>query len=204
MVALHTDTDHPHVHLTVATQGEDGTRFNPRKADLHHWRERFAHELRERGVAAEATSRRARGHVQKRVRSPALHLDARTAGQGDALEIHRLTEELATAFVRAAEPERRPEDVAALGRQKFIRGAYRQAAAALAATGIQKDFALAEDVTNFVAAMPLAVSRRLERAREIMMMERAAGGVSDRAQEAGSKSDAAPYREAPKPRDRER
>src|SRR3546814_12273325 len=41
MVALHTDTAHPHVHLTVATQGQDGTRFNPRKADLHHWRESF-------------------------------------------------------------------------------------------------------------------------------------------------------------------
>jgi len=80
MVALHTDTAHPHVHLTVATQGVDGTRFNPRKADLHHWRESFAHELRQRGIAAEATPRRARGHVQKRVRSPAHHLEARTAG----------------------------------------------------------------------------------------------------------------------------
>src|SRR3546814_8569626 len=26
MLALHTDTDHPHVHLTVATEGADGTR----------------------------------------------------------------------------------------------------------------------------------------------------------------------------------
>ena len=51
MLALHTDTDHPHVHLTVATEGADGTRFNPRKADLHHMRETFAHELRARGVA---------------------------------------------------------------------------------------------------------------------------------------------------------
>src|SRR3546814_11680543 len=41
MLALHTDTDHPHVHLTVATEGADGTRFNPRKADLHHMRETF-------------------------------------------------------------------------------------------------------------------------------------------------------------------
>ena len=55
MLALHTDTDHPHVHLTVATEGADGTRFNPRKADLHHMRETFAQELRARGVAAEAT-----------------------------------------------------------------------------------------------------------------------------------------------------
>jgi len=202
MVALHTDTDHPHVHLTVATQGEDGTRFNPRKADLHHWRERFAHELRQRGVAAEATPRRARGHVQKRVRSSARHLEARMAGQGRGLDIVRLTEDRAAEFARSAEPERRPEDVAALGRQKFIRGAYREAAAALAATGKEDDLALAEDVTRFVAGMPPAVSRRLQRAREIMMAERAAGAEGTRAR--GADDATGPNRDQHKPRDRER
>jgi hypothetical protein len=207
MVALHTDTDHPHVHLTVATQGEDGTRFNPRKADLHHWRESFAHELRERGVAAEATPRRARGHVQKRIRSSARHLDARTdglgAGEGKGLDIHRLTEERAETFANSAEPERRPEDVAALGRQKFIRATYAQAAAALAATGKEEDLALAQDVTSFVAAMPPAVSRRLARAREIMMAQRAAG-QGERTPEMGSEAADKPDREPHKPRDRER
>lgn len=202
MVALHTDTDHPHVHLTVATQGEDGTRFNPRKADLHHWRESFAHELRQRGVAAEATPRRARGHVQKRVRSSARHLEARTAGQGRPLDIVRLTEERAAEFARSADPERRPEDVAALGRQKFIRGAYREAAAALAATGKDEDLALADDVTRFVADMPPAVSRRLQRAREIMIADRGAG--ADGARERGADETTGTDRDQPKPRDRER
>lgn len=178
MVALHTDTAHPHVHLTVATQGADGARFNPRKADLHHWRESFAHELRERGIAAEATPRRARGHVQKRVRSPAHHLEARTAGQGRDLDLNRLIEERAQAFARSQNPERRVEDVLALGRQKQIRGAYAEAAAALAATGKDEDRALAEDIAGFVADMPAAVSRRLERAREIMIADRSE--VADR------------------------
>ena len=203
MVALHTDTDHPHVHLTVATQGEDGTRFNPRKADLHHWRESFAHELRQRGVAAEATPRRARGHVQKRVRSSARHLEARTAGQGKGLDITRLTEARAAEFARSVDPERRPEDVAALGRQRFIRGAYAQAAAALAATGKEDDLELANDVASFVAAMPPAVSRRLERAREIMMAERASGGGVERERE-GEEGAATPDRQKSKPRDRDR
>src|SRR3546814_11258925 len=75
MLALHTATDHPHVHLTVATDGADGPRFNPRKADLHHMRETFAHELRVHGTAAEATPRPERGHVQKRFPSAARHLD---------------------------------------------------------------------------------------------------------------------------------
>ncbi len=204
MVALHTDTDHPHVHLTVATQGEDGTRFNPRKADLHHWRESFAHELRERGVAAEATPRRARGHVQKRVRSSALHLEARTAQEGRGLDITRLTEERAAEFARSTDPERRPEDVAALGRQKFIRGAYREAAAALAATGKDEDIALAEDVTSFVAAMPPAVSRRLQRAREIMMREGSMRTSLDHGVEPEGQGNPDHDRNKFKPRDRER
>lgn len=172
MEALHTDTDHPHVHLTVATQGADGTRFNPRKADLHRWRESFAHELRQRGIAAEATPRRARGHVQKRVRSPALHLEARTAGQGRDLDLHRRTEERAAAFARSAGPERRAQDVMALSRQRQIRSAYADAAAALAATGREADRALAEDIAEFLAGLPPAVSRRLERARAIMTGDR--------------------------------
>lgn len=206
MVALHTDTAHPHVHLTVATQGADGTRFNPRKADLHHWRESFAHELRQRGIAAEATPRRARGHVQKRVRSPAHHLEARTAGQGRELDLNQLIEERAQAFARSQNPERRVEDVLALGRQKQIRRAYADAAAALAATGKDEDLALAEDIVGFVADMPAAVSRRLERAREIMIADRAEGAAGSRSRDshrdvAGGQT---PIPIERKPRDRDR
>lgn len=60
-MVLHTDTPRPHVHLTVAARGDSGRRFNPRPNDLHHYRERFAEELRDRGVSAEATPRSARG-----------------------------------------------------------------------------------------------------------------------------------------------
>src|SRR3546814_16886674 len=61
VLALHTDTPRPHVHLTVQAEGLDRNRFNPRPVQLHRFRERFARELRERGVAAEATPRWARG-----------------------------------------------------------------------------------------------------------------------------------------------
>lgn len=63
--AFHTDERHPHVHLTVRTLGHDGRKLNPRKADLERWRQTFAAALRERGVEAEATPRRARGIVKK-------------------------------------------------------------------------------------------------------------------------------------------
>lgn len=62
-------TTNPHVHLIVQSLGEDGVRLNPRKADLHRWREAFAGALRDHGVEAVATSRahrldRARGDSQ--------------------------------------------------------------------------------------------------------------------------------------------
>ena len=48
---------HPHVHLCVKAKSFDGTRLNPRKADLQRWREGFAEALREHGVEAAATNR---------------------------------------------------------------------------------------------------------------------------------------------------
>ena len=54
--ALHTDTDSPHVHLTVKNLGFDGKRLHVRKGLPQVWREQFAEELERLGVAAEATS----------------------------------------------------------------------------------------------------------------------------------------------------
>ena len=56
---------HPHVHLVVKAEHEyEGTRLNPRKADLRRWREQFAENLVELGVAATATRREDRGFVK--------------------------------------------------------------------------------------------------------------------------------------------
>ncbi|MCL1078020.1 relaxase/mobilization nuclease domain-containing protein [Parashewanella spongiae] len=53
--ALHTDTDSPHVHLTIKNLGFDGRRLHVRKGLPQVWREQFAVELERLGVAAEAT-----------------------------------------------------------------------------------------------------------------------------------------------------
>lgn len=73
--ATHDDEKHPHVHLCVNAQGDDGTRLNPRKADLQRWREGFAEALREYGIEANATPRRMRGARRKTRRQAALHVD---------------------------------------------------------------------------------------------------------------------------------
>ena len=62
---------HPHVHLVVKAEHEyDGSRLNPRKADLQRWRERFAEYLAELGVAATATRREDRGFVKTSKKTP--------------------------------------------------------------------------------------------------------------------------------------
>ncbi|MCC9597769.1 MULTISPECIES: relaxase/mobilization nuclease domain-containing protein [unclassified Rubrivivax] len=61
VMVLHEHQANPHVHLSVRAQGADGRRLNPRKADLHRWRETFADKLRGYGVEAEATRQATRG-----------------------------------------------------------------------------------------------------------------------------------------------
>jgi len=63
-LVLHTDQDHPHVHVLIKAAGEDGKRLNIRKATLREWRKRFAEHLRAKGVAANATERAVRGQTR--------------------------------------------------------------------------------------------------------------------------------------------
>lgn len=57
---------HPHVHLVVKAEHDyGGPRLNPRKADLHRWREAFARHMTEQGVLATATRRADRGQTKR-------------------------------------------------------------------------------------------------------------------------------------------
>jgi hypothetical protein len=67
-MVLHTDEPHPHVHLVLKARSEEGERLHIKKATLRHWREKFAENLRELGVAANATERAARGEPRARRR----------------------------------------------------------------------------------------------------------------------------------------
>lgn len=61
VMALHTDTDSPQVHLTVKNLGYDGHRLHVKKGDPQKWRELFAVELGRLGIKAKATLRATRG-----------------------------------------------------------------------------------------------------------------------------------------------
>jgi type IV secretion system T-DNA border endonuclease VirD2 len=151
VLALHTDTPRPHVHLCVQAEGLDRIRFNPRPVQLNRFRERFARELRERGVAAEATPRRARGKGVAGSSMALVKIRARlrTEGSKQITDSDLRTNEQAISVARG---EGTLPSFIARGTERWreIRAAYSQAAAALDATGQADDRELASDVRGFL------------------------------------------------------
>jgi hypothetical protein len=60
-LAMHVEEAHPHVHVMIATRNDAGQRLWINREFCATMRERFAEELRERGIEANATIRRERG-----------------------------------------------------------------------------------------------------------------------------------------------
>ena len=151
VLALHTDTPRPHVHLTVQAEGLDRTRFNPRPVQLNRFRERFARELRARGVAAEATPRRARGQgiAGSSMALVKLRARLRTEGTRQITQSDRRTNEQAVAVARGQD-QLPPFIAAGTFRWQEIRRAYEQTADALDRTGQAEDRELAKDVRAFL------------------------------------------------------
>jgi type IV secretion system T-DNA border endonuclease VirD2 len=151
VLTLHTDTPRPHVHLTVQAEGLDRTRFNPRPVQLNRLRERFARELRERGVAAEATPRRARGKGVAGSGMALVKIRARLRVEGSKqiTDSDWRTNKHAIAVARGENTL--PAFIArGTARWQRIRAAYHQAATALDATGQADDRELANDVRGFL------------------------------------------------------
>lgn len=171
--AFHQDAkgEQPHIHLSVRALGVSGERLNPRKADLADWRERFARELRGRGIQAEATPRRARGITQKPERTAVRKARERfeRTGQNEPRVLREARREAEALARGGAKPQ--PWDEQMRRRQSEVRATYQAAAKVLAASGDPRDQALAKDVQAFVKSMPPPVSRKVALARQ-MAVER--------------------------------
>jgi type IV secretory pathway VirD2 relaxase len=152
----HLDDKHPHVHLTVRSLGHDGRRLNPRKADLQAWRERFAGELRLRGIAAEATPRRTRGRVRKADRGAVLAMRKRKITP----EVDRLARKEVLSEVRGGRTVKHPWDEQIKSRRESIRRRYLEYAVELDRSGVAADHELARQVRQFVNDMPAVETRR--------------------------------------------
>jgi uncharacterized protein (DUF2267 family) len=156
LMARHDDTDHPHVHVVVRAVGRDGRRLAPSPDDLQQWRERFARELRHRGVEAEATPRQARGAVRKA--DPLALRKAEQRGLKHPLqEMHSQVASLEATSPEASAPSQWSRDLQ--DRQASIRQAYLTHADALL-NGSAADRELARDIRRFVANMPVTLTRQ--------------------------------------------
>jgi Relaxase/Mobilisation nuclease domain len=98
VMALHTDSDHPHVHVVLMATDLQGKRLNIRKATLRSWRVQFAENLRELGVTANATERAVRGLSRTR-KTDGIY---RAARRGESTHVHerraRVQREVANGY----------------------------------------------------------------------------------------------------------
>jgi hypothetical protein len=185
LMALHTpETDpaddppaHPHVHLILRAEDENGRRIHIRKGDLRTWREQFAAELRARGIEANATSRAERGRSTKAVGGAEWHINKRyeeNLRQGKSVEPPKAK---AARFLEAAQElqdgltEEKPWEIAMAARRRDVLRDLTQSATRLRDEG-END--LADEVDRFIQDMaPLdSERRRIQRAMVKQVHER--------------------------------
>ena len=134
VMVLHDHQANPHVHISVRAESKHGKRLNPRKADLHRWRETFAEKLRGYGVEAEATRQATRGRTHNF--DPLWRVKAKEDG--------RLRTSRPTTKRSAGTVETRAAAV----------DAWREIARGLGASGDKSDRDLAHAVAIYVGEMP--------------------------------------------------
>jgi len=133
VMVLHDHQANPHVHISVRAESKHGKRLNPRKTDLHRWRETFADKLRAYGIECEATRQATRGATR---RYPALW-QVKAGAEGRLMKA----------------PTTRMRGAAAQSNREEAQAAWREIAAALGASGSQDDRKLALSIQAFSADM---------------------------------------------------
>jgi hypothetical protein len=133
VMVLHDHQANPHVHISVRAESRLGKRLNPRKADLHRWRETFAEKLRGHGIEAEATRQATRG--QSRNYDPLWRVKADEDGR-----------------LRTSRPGEKAGAAAKTSRAQALE-AWMHIGQALARSGDPADRALAGSIANFAAGL---------------------------------------------------
>jgi Relaxase/Mobilisation nuclease domain len=138
VMVLHDHQANPHVHISVRAESRNGKRLNPRKADLHRWRETFAEKLRGYGVDAEATRQATRG--RSRNFDPLWRVKAREDGR-----------------LRTTRHDTKSSRRALATRAEAVE-AWRQLGKALAMSDISSDRDLARSVDAFVSGLTVELA----------------------------------------------
>jgi type IV secretory pathway VirD2 relaxase len=185
-MVLHTDQDHPHVHVAVKAESEHGERLYIRKATLRQWRETFAACLRAQGVAAIATPGAARGKVRDH-KKDAIYQRMREIRAYQALpDRERRTRRppVACRYLNAkveavAKALKAGQPIDPEGTQKLTRTRHAMAAdwtAIAHQLASQGEAALAGQVRQMAAALPPPITQGQQIARALRQ-SRATSGV---------------------------
>jgi hypothetical protein len=152
-MVLHTHQRHPHVHLVVKAEREDGKgRLYINKAMLREWRQDFAQMMRDQGIAANATSRAARGQTKKAFRDAVYRTRQRGTSSAVRGRVDSIAQELSkTGTIRDPAHPRLEET------RKSLVAAWMNVAAALDA---QEEITLAGDVRRFALNLPPVLTDR--------------------------------------------
>lgn len=155
LMALHTDTPRPHVHLTVQAEGLDRKRFDPRREDLFKFREAFAEALRSRGIEAEATPRYSRGQGRAGVSMALTQMRAKILSGASRQPTDADLRQAREAMMIALGAGEQPIFVSkAKERWEETRRRYEAAADRLGRSDSNADRALARDVREFLKERP--------------------------------------------------
>src|SRR5215471_5203939 len=168
-LVLHTDQDHPHVHLVIKAMSEDGRRLNIRKASLREWRREFARQLRAEGVAANATERAVRGEIRKSLRDGIYRAARRSESRHVQQHVERILKQLKNGGLEAEAGKAKLVGT----RQAVVRG-WHAVADSLLMSGHGQ---LAEKIWKFIGRMPPPATDH-ERIARLLLLER--GGSQER------------------------
>jgi hypothetical protein len=177
-MALHTHQQHPHVHIVVKAEGEDGRRLHIDKAMLREWREDFARMMRDQGIAANATPRAVRGQSRQGARDAAYRMRRR----GSSLSLRARVESVARELQKTGTIHD-PARAKLLDTRKAVVAGWMQIASTLDAQG---EITLAGDVRYFANQLPRVLTDRERLAEEwvrFLKQHRAKARGDDRVRE---------------------
>jgi hypothetical protein len=160
VMALHTHQEHPHVHIVVKAEGLEACRLHIDKAMLREWRQDFARMMRDQGIAANATPGVVRGQNKGAERDDRYRTKKRRSSHALREQVERVANELA----RSGTIRDRAHAKLAETRKTVVVG-WLGVAALL---GKQGEIALADEVRQFVKALPPVLTDRERIASELI------------------------------------
>jgi MobA/VirD2-like, nuclease domain len=171
VMALHTHQRNPHVHLVVKAEREiEPGRLHIDKAMLREWREDFARLMREQGIAANATSRAARGQTKGAERDAVYRAKAR---RRSSYALRDELQSIAREF-SAAGTIRDPKRGKLLETRRALVAGWNALAERLEAQG---EVALGGDVRYFANHLPPVMTDRERLASELVRIAQAQGSA---------------------------